>query len=83
MRQFMGIDLGRELVPHETTICKVQHLLEAHQLGQQLLARIGENLTRQGLQVSRGSCGCDHHQCPQFDEESDEGAGPRDARDEE
>jgi IS5 family transposase len=55
MRQFVGIDLGREPVPDETTICKFRHLLETHQLGQQLFARIGEYLTKQGLQVSRGT----------------------------
>ena len=48
MRQFVGIDLGREPVPDETTICKFRHLLETHQLGQQLFARIGEYLTKQG-----------------------------------
>jgi len=55
MRQFVGIDLGREPVPDETTICKFRHLLEAHELGKQLFARIGEYLTKQGLQVSRGT----------------------------
>ena len=55
MRQFVGIDLGHEPVPDETTICKFRHLLETHQLGQQLFARIGEYLTKQGLQVSRGT----------------------------
>jgi transposase, IS5 family len=55
MRQFVGIDLGREPVPDETTICKFRHLLETHHLGQQLFARIGEYLTKQGLQVSRGT----------------------------
>jgi len=55
MRQFVGIDLGREPVPDETTICKFRHLLETHQLGQQLFARIGEYLTKQGLQMSRGT----------------------------
>ncbi len=55
MRQFVGIDLGREPVPDETTICKFRHLWETHQLGQQLFARIGEYLTKQGLQVSRGT----------------------------
>ena len=54
-RQFVGIDLGREPVPDETTICKFRHLLETHQLGQQLFARIGEYLTKQGLQVRRGT----------------------------
>ena len=55
MRQFVGIDLGREPVPDETTICTFRHRLETHQLGQQLFARIGEYLTTQGLQVSRGT----------------------------
>src|SRR3990170_8481907 len=28
MRQFVGIDLGREAAPDETTVCKFRHLLE-------------------------------------------------------
>jgi IS5 family transposase len=55
LRQFVGIDLGREPVPDETTICKFRHLLEAHQLGQQLFALIGAYLAENGLQVSRGT----------------------------
>ncbi|BFU96879.1 MAG: IS5 family transposase [Nitrospira sp.] len=55
MRQFVGIDLGREPVPDETTICKFRHLLEAHELGKQLFARIGTYLAAQGLTVSRGT----------------------------
>jgi len=55
MRQFVGIDLGREPVPDEMTICKFRHLLETHELGTQLFARIGAYLTKQGLQVSRGT----------------------------
>ncbi len=42
MRQFVGIALGREPVPDETTICKFRPLLEAHELGKQLFVRIGE-----------------------------------------
>lgn len=55
MRQFVGIDLGREPVPDETTICKFRHRLETHQLGEQLFARIREYLASHGLQVSRGT----------------------------
>jgi IS5 family transposase len=44
-------------MPDETTICKFRHLLETHRLGQQLFARIGEYLTKQGLQVSHGTIG--------------------------
>ncbi|BFU92649.1 MAG: IS5 family transposase [Nitrospira sp.] len=55
MRQFVGIDLGREPVPDETTICKFRHLLEAHQLGKPLFARIGAHLATHGLPVSCGT----------------------------
>ena len=55
MRQFVGIDLGHEPVPDETTICKFRHLLEAHQLGEQLFARIGEHLAKHGRQVNPGT----------------------------
>lgn len=55
LRQFVGIDLGREPVPDETTICKFRHLLETHKLGEQLFARIGAYLAAQGMQVSRGT----------------------------
>src|SRR5439155_1690656 len=37
MRQFVGIDLGCEPVPDETTVCKFRHLLEEHQLGEQII----------------------------------------------
>src|ERR1700690_2906903 len=39
MREFVGIDLGREPVPDETTICKFRHLLEEHGLGGERLER--------------------------------------------
>lgn len=55
MRQFVSIDLGREPVPDETTICKSRHRLEVNQLGEQLFVRIRERLVKQGLQVSRGT----------------------------
>ena len=55
VRQFVGIDLGREPVPDETTLCKFRHLLEAHQLGEQLFALIRTYLAEQGLQISRGT----------------------------
>lgn len=54
MRQFVGIDLGREPVPDETTSCKFRHLLEAHQRGEQLVTRIRAHGVAQGVQVSRG-----------------------------
>jgi IS5 family transposase len=36
MRTFVGIDLGVEAVPDETTICKFRHLLEKQALGKKL-----------------------------------------------
>jgi IS5 family transposase len=36
MRDFVGIDLGREPVPDETTVCRFRHLLEQHDLGRRL-----------------------------------------------
>jgi IS5 family transposase len=32
LRGFVGIDLGREPVPDETTVCRFRHLLEEHDL---------------------------------------------------
>lgn len=55
MRQFAGIDLGREPAPDETTICKFRHLLEAHNLGERLFELIGEYLDENGLKVNRGT----------------------------
>jgi transposase, IS5 family len=44
MRQFAGIDLGREPVPDETTVCKFRHLLEQHELGTEIFATVNEHL---------------------------------------
>src|ERR1035441_9157862 len=52
MRQFVGIDLGREPVPDETTVCKFRHLLEEHELGERLFERVGEHLQAKGLRLS-------------------------------
>ncbi|MGH8543981.1 MAG: IS5 family transposase [Gammaproteobacteria bacterium] len=55
MRRFVNIDLGREPAPDETTICKFRHLLEAHNLGDQLFALIAQYLEENGLKVSTGT----------------------------
>ena len=55
MRRFVGIDLGREPVPDETTVCKFRHLLEAHNLGDQLFVLMNEYLQENGLKVSTGT----------------------------
>ena len=55
MRRFVGIDLGREPAPDETTVCKFRHLLEAHNLGDQLFVLINAYLQENGLKVSTGT----------------------------
>ena len=55
MRQFAGIDLGNEPVPDETTVCKFRHLLEQHDLGAGIFARVNEHLQRKGMRVSKGT----------------------------
>ena len=51
----MGIDLGREPAPDETTICKFRHLLEANGLGEAIFQKVGEHLKGRGLRVSGGT----------------------------
>ena len=55
MRAFVGIDLGREPAPDETTVCKFRHLLEHHGLGRQLFEQVGRYLQAKGLKVSSGT----------------------------
>ena len=55
MRAFVGIDLGREPVPDETTVCKFRHLLEAHGLGAALFDIVTQHLRTHGLTVSTGT----------------------------
>jgi len=55
MREFVGIDLGAEPVPDETTICKFRHLLEKHELGKKLLGAVNEYLRLHGIKISNGT----------------------------
>jgi IS5 family transposase len=55
MRRFVGIDLGREPVPDETTILKFRHLIEAHGLGERLFEILGEYLQENGIKVATGT----------------------------
>lgn len=55
MRGFVGIDLGREPVPDETTICKFRHLLEEHGLGGEMLEAVNLHLEGQGVRISTGT----------------------------
>jgi transposase, IS5 family len=55
LRRFVGVDLGRERVPDGTTLLKFRHLLEEHDLGKQLFAKVGEVLQARGLKVGTGT----------------------------
>src|SRR6201995_4999058 len=55
MRRFVDIDLGREPVPDETTVCRFRHLLEEHDLGQQLFDEVQRHLASKGLKGATGT----------------------------
>ena len=55
MRQFVKIDLGREPVPDETTVCKFRHLLEEHGLGGEMLEAVNLHLQENGVRITTGT----------------------------
>ena len=55
MRDFVGIDLGREPVPDETTVCKFRHLLEEHALGGEMLETVNLYLQSRGVRITTGT----------------------------
>lgn len=55
MRDFVGIDLGRESVPDATTLLKFRRLLEEHQLTRALFEEINAHLAEQGLLLKEGT----------------------------
>ena len=55
MRSFVGIDLGVEGAPDETTVCKFRHLLERHKLGKVLLQAVNDHLHRSGIKITKGT----------------------------
>ena len=48
-RSFVGIDLGSERAPDATTLLKFRRLLEQHQLGEALMARVNAHLKASGV----------------------------------
>jgi hypothetical protein len=54
-RRFVGIDLGHEPVPDETTVCRFRHLLEEHDLGRPLFDEGQRHLAVKGLKIARGT----------------------------
>jgi IS5 family transposase len=54
MRRFVGIDLGCEPVPGETTMCRFRHLLKEHDLGRPLFDEMQQHSAAKGLKVGHG-----------------------------
>jgi IS5 family transposase len=55
MREFVGVDLGSEAAPDETTVCKFRHLRERAKLGKSRLAAVNEHLQAQGIKIANGT----------------------------
>lgn len=55
MRRIVGIDLGQERVPDETTVCKFRHLLQRNGLGAKIFERVGAHLQARGFKLSAGT----------------------------
>ena len=54
-KDFAGLDVETKRLPDESTILRFRHLLEAHELAQQMLALVNEILDEQGLLLKSGS----------------------------
>jgi len=55
MRSFMRIDFTSEQVPDATTLLKFRHLLEKHNIGEQLFADVNRRLEKAGLMMHGGT----------------------------
>jgi IS5 family transposase len=55
IRRFVGVELGDDVVPDESTILRFRHLLERHQLTEALFGAIRDQLTAQRLLLQAGT----------------------------
>jgi IS5 family transposase len=55
MRRFAGIDMISDRIPDETTILTFRHLLEKHDLGQQIFAVVKAHLKANGMVMEQGT----------------------------
>lgn len=55
MRAFVGLDLGQDAIPDETTILKFRHLLERHNLTHKLFEAVSSYLEEQSLLMRGGT----------------------------
>jgi len=81
MRDFVGIDLGREPAPDETTICKFRHLIEANDLGEKLFEAVNKHLCAKGIKIGTGTIMDATIIAAPSSTKNEGGARPRDASD--
>jgi IS5 family transposase len=55
MRRFVGLELGEDAIPDETTILHFRHLLERHRLTEQMFALVRGLLEERGLLLKSGT----------------------------
>ncbi len=55
MRRFAGIDMISDRIPDETTILAFRHLLEKHDLGQQIFEVVKAHLKDNGMAMKQGT----------------------------
>jgi IS5 family transposase len=55
LRRFAGVDLGVAAAPDETTILRFRHLLEAHDLGGEMLDTVNRYLESKGIRITTGT----------------------------
>ena len=55
MRRFAGIDIISDRIPDETTILAFRHLLEKHNLGEQIFQTVKTHLKESGMAMKQGT----------------------------
>src|ERR1022692_3502527 len=55
LRRFVGVDLGVAPAPDETTVCRFRHLLEKHDLGEEMLEAVNVHLEAKGIRIATGT----------------------------
>jgi IS5 family transposase len=55
LRRFVGLELGEDAIPDETTILKFRHLLEQHELTEALFTEVRALLEARGLVMKAGT----------------------------
>ncbi len=55
LRRFAGVDLARAPAPDVTAVSRFRHLLEAHELGGEIIDRVAHHLDEKGIRITTGT----------------------------